>query len=73
LWLGERIRQVRELGTTVVLVDHDMNLVLEVCDRIAVLDQGRLIALGTSEEVRADPRTTEAYLGATHAPAPVAG
>jgi ABC-type branched-subunit amino acid transport system ATPase component/branched-subunit amino acid ABC-type transport system permease component len=68
LWLGERLRDVRDSGVTVVMVDHDMHLVLGVCDVVHVLDLGVLIASGTPDEVRADPRVTAAYLGATHAP-----
>ena len=65
-WLGHRLRAIRDAGTTIVMVDHDMELVLEVCDRIVVLDLGNRIAIGTPEEVRTDPAVTRAYLGATH-------
>ncbi|MFD7205488.1 ATP-binding cassette domain-containing protein [Streptomyces sp. NPDC059893] len=63
-WLGERLRAVRAAGVTVLLVDHDMGLVLEVCDRIIVLDLGNVIAQGTPAEIKADPRVAAAYLGA---------
>ncbi|MFE4499159.1 ATP-binding cassette domain-containing protein [Rhodococcus sp. NPDC056743] len=66
MWLGNRLRAVRDSGLTVVMVDHDMELVLEVCDRIVVLDLGKVIAIGTPEEIRTDPTVTRAYLGATH-------
>ncbi|MXP23345.1 ATP-binding cassette domain-containing protein [Gordonia sp. HNM0687] len=65
-WLGHRLRAIRDNGTTIVMVDHDMELVLEVCDRIVVLDLGRPIAVGTPDEVRRNPDVTRAYLGATH-------
>ncbi|MFD1813299.1 ABC transporter permease subunit [Rhodococcus gannanensis] len=65
-WLGHRLRAIRDNGTTIVMVDHDMELVLEVCDRIVVLDLGKVIAVGTPDEVRRNPAVTRAYLGATH-------
>ncbi|WP_310963957.1 branched-chain amino acid ABC transporter ATP-binding protein/permease [Nocardioides terrisoli] len=57
------IRAIRDLGITVVIIDHDMPLVMSVSDRVAVLDQGRLIALGAPKDVAADPRVLGAYLG----------
>jgi ABC-type branched-subunit amino acid transport system ATPase component/ABC-type branched-subunit amino acid transport system permease subunit len=67
LWLAERLRAVRDRGVTILLVDHDMGLVLSLCDEIRVLNFGHIIASGPSEEIRADPLVTEAYLGSTHA------
>jgi branched-chain amino acid transport system ATP-binding protein len=61
--LGERLRGLSGHGVTQLLIDHDMGLVLEVCDRVAVIDFGRLIAFGTPQEIRANPRVVEAYLG----------
>ncbi len=52
-----------EDGVTVVLVEHDMQLVMNVCDHIIVLDHGRKLAEGTAREIREDPRVIEAYLG----------
>jgi ABC-type branched-subunit amino acid transport system ATPase component len=49
------------------MVDHDMELVLDVCDRIIVLDLGRVIAQGSPAEIRTNPDVVRAYLGTTHA------
>jgi sulfate-transporting ATPase len=68
-WLATRLRAVRDGGVTILLVDHDVNLVLGLCDEIHVLDFGCLIASGPPETIRNDPAVSAAYLGATHAPA----
>ncbi|WP_433792096.1 ABC transporter ATP-binding protein [Actinoplanes sp. CA-252034] len=60
-WLGALIK---ETGTTVLLVEHHMDLVMSVCDEILVLDFGKPIALGSPGEISANPKVTEAYLGA---------
>ncbi|HET6952476.1 MAG TPA: branched-chain amino acid ABC transporter permease/ATP-binding protein [Acidimicrobiales bacterium] len=65
-WLAERIRGIAAAGVGVLLVDHDIALVLDTCDRIYVLDFGRVIAEGPPDVIRSDPAVADAYLGARH-------
>lgn len=64
-WLAEKLRQVIDYGISVLLVDHDMGLVLNVSDRIHVIDFGKTIAVGTPDEIRLNEAVIGAYLGAT--------
>jgi len=61
--LGERLRGLPERGTTLLLIDHDMSLVLKVCDHILVIDFGKLIAQGSPAEIRTNRSVIDAYLG----------
>ena len=66
-WLGLRLRKVRDRGVTILLIDHDMHLVLNLCDSIYVLDFGRIIAHGPPSRIKTDRTVAAAYLGSTHA------
>jgi ABC-type branched-subunit amino acid transport system ATPase component len=62
--MEQHIRQLHEQGITFLIVEHDMNFVMRLCDPVVVLDQGRQIFVGAPEEVRQNPLVLDAYLGA---------
>jgi branched-chain amino acid transport system ATP-binding protein len=61
--LGRRLRRLADDGQAMLLVDHDMGLVLGICDHVVVLEFGKVIAEGSAEAIRNDPRVIAAYLG----------
>jgi branched-chain amino acid transport system ATP-binding protein len=65
-FLGHRIRTIADAGIAVLLIDHDMGLVLGICDYVIVLDFGKVIAEGPPSKIRSDQGVLDAYLGKRH-------
>jgi branched-chain amino acid transport system ATP-binding protein len=66
--LASSIGRIREAGTSILIIDHDMAFLFPLCERVVVLDAGSLVGDGTPDEIRSDPRIIEIYLGVGIAP-----
>ena len=62
--MGQRISEIKGRGITILIVEHDMSLVMGICDEVLVLSYGRLIAEGTPREIQANDEVVSVYLGA---------
>jgi branched-chain amino acid transport system ATP-binding protein len=58
---------IQDFGCAILLIEHDMNVVMDLCSRVQVLDDGETVVVGSPEEVQAHPAVVEAYLGTSYA------
>jgi branched-chain amino acid transport system ATP-binding protein len=58
---------IQDFGCAILLIEHDMNVVMDLCSQVQVLDDGETVVVGTPEEVQAHPAVVEAYLGTSYA------
>jgi len=59
------LKKIKSRGMTKIIIEHDMHVVFSLADKVSVLAQGRIIAQGSPDEIRANPKVKEAYLGET--------
>jgi branched-chain amino acid transport system ATP-binding protein len=64
------VTRLDESGLSILIIEHDMRFIMGLCEQVAVLNFGRLIARGTPDEIRANPEVIEAYLGRDDEPGP---
>jgi branched-chain amino acid transport system permease protein len=60
------LRQLKSEGMSILLVEHDMDLVMQICDHLVVMEFGTLLTQGTPEQIQQDPKVRAAYLGTEH-------
>ena len=67
------VTRLDQSGLSILIIEHDMRFIMGLCEQVAVLNFGRLIARGTPDEIHANPEVIEAYLGRDDEPGPASG